>query len=146
MILLATRVRKKPGRHGVAAAELAMMLPVLMLLLVLAVDFARVFYYYVILTNCAGNAASWAALPAIEQAQSFASLDDAAQADWPSSVTPLPTASETTGTDSEGNAYVAVTLNWTFNTITGYLGGSGTVDLSRTVRARVQPITPNTGP
>jgi len=140
MLLLPARVRKMPERRrGVAAAELAMLLPVLMLLLVLAVDFGRIFYYYVILTNCAGNAATWAALPAIEQAESYANLDAAAQADWPSGVTPLPTTTETTGTDSEGNTYVAVTVSWTFNTITSYLGSSGTVDLSRTVRARVQP-------
>jgi Flp pilus assembly protein TadG len=127
----------------VAAAELAILLPVLTLVLVLGIDFGRVFYYYVILTNCAGNAASWAALPATEQAQSYPTLDAAVQADWPSGVSPPPTATQNTGTDSEGNAYVAVTVSWTFNTITGYLGSAGTVDLTRTVRARVQPITPN---
>ena len=131
-------------RPGVAAAEMALLLPVLTVLLVLGVDFARVFYYYVAVTNCARNGALYAADPLAPTQSRYPSLTAAAQADWPSGVTPLPTVSgPTTGTDGQGNSYVEVTVTWQFNTISSYLGASGNVSLTRTARMRVAPLTPS---
>src|SRR5579864_7443228 len=95
---------RSPSRRGVAAAELAILLPFLGLVLVLGVDFARIYYYYVAVTNCARNGALYAADPLAPTQSPYASLTAAAQADWPSGVTPLPTVTgPTSGTDAESN-------------------------------------------
>ena len=60
---------RRGPRRGAAAAELAVMLPVLTLLLVIAVDIARLFHAYVTITNCARNGAIWASSPTTAQAQ-----------------------------------------------------------------------------
>src|SRR5262245_21793895 len=93
-------------RRGVAAAEMALLLPVLTLLLLMGVDFTRVFYYSVAVSNCARNGALYAADPLAPTQSRYANLTAAAQADWPSGVTPLPTVSgPTSGNDGQGNSY-----------------------------------------
>ena len=42
-------------RRGVAAAEFAITVPVLVLLFVIALDYARIFYVSITLWNCAGR-------------------------------------------------------------------------------------------
>ena len=60
----ATRSRAaRCRRSAVAVVELAVLLPLLMLLFVMTVDFARVFYFSLTLTNCAAQGAS---MPAIQ--------------------------------------------------------------------------------
>jgi hypothetical protein len=114
------------------------------MLLVLGIDFGRVFYYYVTITNCARNGALYAADPTAPSQSAYGSMSAAALADWPSSLTPAPTVTgPVNGTDAEGNSYVEVTVSWTFNTITSYLGSLGTQALSRTARMRVEPLVPN---
>jgi Flp pilus assembly protein TadG len=59
-------MRKVPGarrssRRGAALVELALMLTVLVLLTLVALDFARFAYYYVATSNAAGAAARFAA-------------------------------------------------------------------------------------
>src|SRR5690349_9373587 len=44
-------------RHGTAAVELAVLLPFLAFMFVIGLDFARVFYFSITLTNCARNGA-----------------------------------------------------------------------------------------
>jgi hypothetical protein len=48
----------------------------------------------------------------------------------------------TTGTSSDGNPYVEVTVSHTFTTVTHYPGIPDTVLIQRTVRMRVAPRTP----
>ncbi len=50
-------------RQGGAAAELALMLPVLTFILIVAIDFCRLFYAYNVITNCARNGALWQSGP-----------------------------------------------------------------------------------
>ena len=50
-------------RHAAAAAELAILLPFLAFAFVIAVDWSRIFYYSVIVTNCARNGALYASDP-----------------------------------------------------------------------------------
>src|SRR6516162_4869394 len=58
---------KRPGfragrrRRALACTELALLLPFLGFLFVVAVDFARIFYYVVTLNNCCRNGAYYAA-------------------------------------------------------------------------------------
>ncbi len=53
-------VRQRKRGRAAAVVELALLLPFLMLLLVLAVDYARMFYFGVTVENCARNGAYFA--------------------------------------------------------------------------------------
>src|SRR5262245_48086504 len=91
------------GRRGATAVEMALLVPVLTLLLILGVDFARAFYFYVTITNCARNGALYAADPTSPSQSHYASLSAAALADWPSGLSPNPTVTgPVTGKDAEG--------------------------------------------
>jgi Flp pilus assembly protein TadG len=124
-------------RDGAAAAELAILLPFLAFVFVIGVDWARVFYYSQVIENCARNGAMYAADPKAPANNLYANVTAAALADA-SDLSPAPTVSSTTGTDADGNGYVAVTVNWTFKTLTNYPGDSN-VSLSRTVKMRQAP-------
>ena len=130
---------RPPGdrRHGVAAVELAALLPFIAFLFAVTVDFARIFYYTQVVENCARNGAVYASN--VSSAQSpYANLTAAAQADA-AGLTPQPSVSSASGTDAAGNAYVQVTVSWTFRTITAFPGIPSSVNISRTVQMRVAP-------
>lgn len=132
--------RKQRARRGLAAVELAVLLPVIMFLLLLAIDFCRIFYF----ANCVENAARQGALYASDSVEaaksSYTSVTAAVQGE--SNLSPAPSVSTANGTDSAGNACVDVTVTWTFNTVASFPGIPATWDLSRTVRARVAPLAP----
>ena len=130
-------------RHGVAVVELAVLLPLLVFLFLLAIDFARVFYFSVTLTNCARAGAFYASDPTTADESPFASAEAAALADA-TNLTPQPTISSTSGTDSLGRRYVSVTANYSFQTITGFPGIPNVVPLQRTVTMFVSAASPNT--
>jgi Flp pilus assembly protein TadG len=143
------RRNDRASRTGVAAAELALLLSVLLLLMVAVVDFARVAYAYTTLGTCAENGALWACEPTKVQQQSpYASATAAAQADA-SNLSPLPTVDalqySTTyngtysGTKPTGDGYVKVTVHWTFTTLVSWPGIPQTTNLSRTVTMRLLP-------
>jgi Flp pilus assembly protein TadG len=136
-------------RRGMAATELALLAVPLTFLLVAAVDFGRLFYSYVTITNCARNGAIYASSSSTTQAQSpYANVTAAAQADA-SNLSPLPTvdtpqySSTYNGTYSttkpSGDGYVQVTVHWTFSTIARYPGIPQTMNLQRTVTMRLLP-------
>ncbi len=134
---------KAPGsrRPAVAAVELALLLPFLAFLLVVAVDYARVFYYSLTITNCARNGALYGCDPVTAQQSAYTSVEEAALADA-SNLQPTPTVSSKTVPDAGGDQ-IEVTVNYTFNTITKYPGVPNTLDLSRTVRMRMVQTLPN---
>src|SRR5436190_10912754 len=111
----------KRNRRGAAVVELAVLLPLLVFLFVVAVDFARIFYYSVTLTNCARAGAMYASDPTTSAESPFASTQAAALADA-TNLTPAPTISTTSGVDAAGRPYVEVTAAYTFRTITGLPG------------------------
>lgn len=124
-------------RRGVAAVELAVLLPLLVFLFVIAVDFARIFYYSQTIENCARNGAIYASN--LTSAQSpYSSIQDAALADA-GDLNPQPTVTSTNGTDASGNPYVEVTVSWQFQSVTNFPGIPNTVNLTRTVQMRVAP-------
>ena len=131
---------RKP-RLGVAAVELALLLPFLVLIFVLAVDFARVFYCSLIVSNCARAGAIYASDPASALDSPFASLQAAALADA-ANLSPQPTVTSIQGTDALGQQYVEVSVSYPFKTISGYLGSAGNVQLKRTVRSAIAPTVP----
>jgi Flp pilus assembly protein TadG len=112
--------------------------PFLTFLFVIAVDFARIFYFSQIIENCARQGALYASDPKAPANNRYASVSDAALADA-SDLSPQPTVSSSTGTDTAGNPYVAVTVTWQFQSITNFPAVPNNVTLSRTVQMRVAP-------
>jgi Flp pilus assembly protein TadG len=106
------------------------------------VDFARVFYFSVTLTNCARAGALYASDPTTNGESPYANTQEAALADA-SNLTPAPTVTSVTGTDATGRPYVEVTAAYTFRTITGFPGVPNQVNLTRTVRMNISASTPN---
>jgi Flp pilus assembly protein TadG len=129
-------------RHGAAAVELALLLPVLAFLLVISVDFARLFYPFVTITNCARNGAMWMCDPVAQSTSKYATVDAAARADATNLDPSLLTISSDSGIGSDGNPYVEVTATYQFPMITTFLGFSAQT-LSRKVRMRTAQATPN---
>jgi len=135
-------------RRGAAAAELAVLLPWLVFVVIVAIDFCRLFFHYSIITNAARNGALWASDPlangTVPSQSPYATVQDAALADA-NNLNPALTAANVTSsteTDKQGNATVRVTVQYQFNMMSTYLGFSN-VNLSRTVWMRVAPVTPN---
>jgi Flp pilus assembly protein TadG len=129
------------NRPGAATVELAVLLPILAFLFVIAVDYGRVFYYSLTIENCARNGALYASDPFAPSQSPYASVNDAALADA-SNLQPPPTITSINGTDTSGNAYVEVTVSWTFASLTNFPGVPGSTNISRTVRMRPAPVTP----
>jgi Flp pilus assembly protein TadG len=123
------------------ASEFALVLPFLAVLLLVAVDFTRVFVLSLTLADCARNGALYAADPLRVSESPYTSTSDAALAgvcSWK----PAPGVSSTSGVDSNG-AYVEVTVSFTFKTLIRYPHVPSPINLSRTVRVGVMPSTPN---
>ena len=129
-------------RRGAAIVELAVLLPLLVFLFVIAVDFARVFYYSVTLTNCARAGALYASDPTTNAESPYASTQAAALADA-SNLAPAPTVTSVTGVDAAGRPYVEVTAAYPFRTITGFPGVPNQVNLTRKVRMNISASVPN---
>ena len=152
--------RQHRARRAAAAVEFAVVAPFLVFMFVIAVDWARVFYYSIAVTNCARNGALY-----LSQEQSAKTttapytdsglvnlyvnsktpLSDAALADAPN-LTPTPTVNSATGSDTYG-PYVEVTVSYPFQTVThfsvsDFLVPSST-NVTRTVRMYVPPESPN---
>jgi hypothetical protein len=116
------------------------MLPFLTFVCMAAVDYSRVIYALVTMTNCARSGAIWASNPALQASAPYANAQAAALADA-STMSPQPTA----GTpvpyiDTSGNSVVSMTVTYTFRTIIAFPGIPSSVNLSRTV---VMPMAPS---
>jgi Flp pilus assembly protein TadG len=142
------RCHGRSGRRRRAAAlvELAVFLPLLIFIFLIAVDFARVFYYWVTIENCARNGATYASLQPINDGWEINSslvqnTQQAAIADGSSLNPPLTTSdvTVTNATDADGNAVVQVTVNYTFNTIAHIWGIPSTINLTRMAQMRIAP-------
>ncbi len=128
------------GRRAAAATELAVLLPFLALVFVAGLDFARVFYHALTITNCARNGAVYASADPTHAADS-AGIQAAALVDA-SNLSPSPNVTSSTGTDADGNPTVQVTVTYDFQMLTEFLPTGGTFHLSRTVEMRVAPVLP----
>jgi Flp pilus assembly protein TadG len=127
------------SRRGVAALELAVLLPFLLFIFVAAVDFGRIFYYEIAVTNCARSGALYASTDATHAANTQG-IQTAALAEAPELRSVL-SVSSTTGTDSAGNPFVAVKVSYPFQTISNFPGIPTSATVSRTVQMRVNPNT-----
>jgi Flp pilus assembly protein TadG len=129
-------------RRGAAAVELAILLAPLTLLVLVAIDFARVYFSTMTLLNCARNGALYASDPV--GVSKYANVNDATTADGTSLQNPSLTSANVTSTlGNDGtNPYVDVSVSYKFPMATGYLGFTE-IDLQPKVRMRVAPIVPN---
>lgn len=132
------RVRSRQ-RRGSAAVELALVLPLLVMSFLFTVDFARLYYHYCIVTNCARNGALYASDPTAAPESPYADVRAAALADA-SDLAPTPTVTSGSGINS---SYVQVTVVYPFPTILSYPGLSNPINITRTVQMRIAPATPN---
>ena len=128
-------------RRGIAATELALFLPLLCVLFVITVDYARVFYYTMAVTNCARDGALYGSQNPTTANDtsgiSAAATRDAADLD-------VNSVNVSSTTDSATNpTYVTVTVTYPFTTITNFPGITSNTTLSRSVRMTVTPLTPN---
>ncbi len=128
-------------RRGAAAVELAVLLPFLSLLFVIAIDWSRLFYASVVVDNCARNGAVYASDPYAQAQSPYVSISAAALADAPD-LSPQPTITSASGVDGNGRSYVDCTVTYTFNTLTNFPGVPRSTVIARTVRAYQAPRLP----
>ena len=138
------RFRAPASRRALAAVELPVLLPFLASLFVIGVDFARVFYCAITVTNAARNGACYGSQDGTHAADT-AGIQAAALADT-ANLSPAPSVSSTTATDADGNPCVQVTVTYTFHSITCFPGVPASVNLTRTVQMRTAPTVPTDFP
>ncbi len=125
------------ARRAVAVLELAFVLPLLLIIFVAAVDFARVFYNAQIITDCARTAALFSANPDLADKTEYESAAALALA-CVSDLTPQPTITITRGKDSLSQEYFEATVSQDFELIFPMTFKSQYV-ITRTARARLYP-------
>ncbi|MCH8025659.1 MAG: pilus assembly protein [Chloroflexi bacterium] len=137
---LRTSLRRFFGdKRGQSLVEFGLMLPILVLLVLGAIDFGRVYFAYISVTNGARNGADYASLGSAA-ADDLDGIRAAAVADTSDLVNISPTnpsVSSASGTDSQGRLYSDVTVSYTFTTIFPWPGLPSSINVERTVRARV---------
>lgn len=129
------------ARWAAVAIEFAIVVPLLAFVAVVAVDFARVFYFTMTLWNCARQGALYGSDALAAQHSPYANLTSAALADA-ANLSPPPVISSSTGTDGAGNAVISVTAGGTFSMVAHYPGVGHSFALSRTVQMRITPTLP----
>jgi Flp pilus assembly protein TadG len=126
------RFARSRWHRGTAVVELAVLLPLLVLLFMITIDFARVYYFSLTLANCARAGAFYASDPFTADESPFDSVEEAALSDAPN-LTPQPTITSISGVDGQGRAIVSVTAEYTFRTIGRFPGTPRDFPLRRTV-------------
>jgi hypothetical protein len=125
--------------------------------MVIAIDYARIFYFAVTVQNCARNGAYYASnYPnnnyLYNDIYGYQSLNDAILRDA-GNLTPAPTYTVRYGSSASGpftmteepssGGYVQVTVHWTFHSITKFPGVPATVNLSRSSVMQIAPSMPS---
>jgi Flp pilus assembly protein TadG len=140
-------------REGVATVEFAVLAPFLVLIFVITLDFARVYYYQTVLEQCACNAAiygsnlrsyqetTWVSPYSTSSTPSDDNIQIVATADGACLNPPLTTDQVTVAhaNGSDGNAAVQVTINYTYSTITHFPGFGFSFNLQAKSSMRVAP-------
>lgn len=128
-------------RRAAATVELALVLPMLIALFGMVVDFSRCFRYSLMLAACARNGAMYASDPTIEAKSPFEDVTEAALAGT-DTLAKTPTVTSTQFTDNRGQECVQVTVSYPFDTIVGCPGFQKEFTLSRTAIMRIRSVSP----
>jgi Flp pilus assembly protein TadG len=126
------------SRRGAATVELSIVLPLLLFLFVVTMDYSRVFYASVIVANCARNGALYASDPNVANRSPYETLQQAVEADAADLTQPLSVTSRE-GEDTHGYGWVEVTVTYPFKTVLTYPGVPSHVEIVRTVHMRKLP-------
>ncbi|MCI0376561.1 MAG: pilus assembly protein [Gemmataceae bacterium] len=127
-------------RRGAAVAEMAVIVSLLVYLFVIGVDFARLFYQYQTITNCARSGAIYGTRD--ESAPNdTAGIEKTALADA-KNLSPAPKVTSKTAVDDQGFPCLQVTVEWMYTSVTNFPGVPSSLNLSRTVQMRVIPTAP----
>lgn len=149
----------KKHERGVAAVELAVLLPFLCFLLILTMDYARLFYFGVTVQNCARNGAYYASnYPnnsyIYNDIYGYRTLEEAITADalhlnpgapiysYQVRYDTSENGSFAATTKPTGNCFVKVTVIWQFRSLTNFPGFPASVDVTRSSIMRVAPDMP----
>ncbi len=127
------------GDRGQAIVELALIAPILIILMLGVIDYGRVYFAYVSVTNGARIGADYASSSATRAADT-AGIKAAALGDTTDLLGQSPTNPEVTvvtANDSQGNLYADVTMTYTFSTLFPWPGLPTSINVERTVRSRV---------
>jgi Flp pilus assembly protein TadG len=127
-------------RWGVAAAELAILLPFLLFVLALTVDFCRVYYHAQVVQACAEVGAMYASETVKRNPDTTSSDSDAAiQAAVEEGATLQPPLTANNVSVTVTNNLASVTITYQLNTITSVPGIPSTLTVTRTVKMPVAP-------
>lgn len=133
--------RSRQPREGVAAVEFAILLPLLMFLFGIGVDFARAFYAHLIITNAARNAAHYGCADP-EKAVDTAGIEAVAKKD----TSDLSGVTVESGTyTKDGVEYVWVNVMYPFETITPFSGVASPLTINQRAIMRIEPTEPKPG-
>jgi Flp pilus assembly protein TadG len=149
------------ARRGAAAAEFAVLLPLLAFLTLITVDFGRAIYTSITIDNCVHNAAIYGSQSFDNQNQQWISGDTqywqgpnstaisteqaALMVDGSNLSPPVDSTmiNISSGTDGDGNPVAIVTIQYPFQLLTpGLWALSGPVNLTRMAQMRIAPATP----
>ena len=119
-------------------ANAPVLLPFLIWLVVISVDWARLMYYTITINDCARSGAIWASDAELRMKSRYTTVTAAALAEAPE-LTPTPTVTLQSGT-YEGNPAAIVTVSTRFQTITDFPGVPSSDTITRTVRMRIAPM------
>jgi Flp pilus assembly protein TadG len=131
--------QKQPSqsRLGAATVELALVIPVFLLLFAAIVDFSRIFRHDLLLAHAARSGALYGSDPRILDKAPWETVEQAALAGC-TSLKPTPSITVTYGPDSTGGQYVEVQASAPFTSVMGLPGLSRTTVITRKARMRVR--------
>lgn len=134
------------GRHGVAVVELAVILPLLVFLALIATDYARVFHFSQIVSDCARNGAMYASNVETAKDSPYVSAEEAAKANAPAWMRDKLTVTVKTQSRSfsSGNLNtVTVTVSYPFTTVTNFPWIPRQTTISKSVEMVEVPAVPD---
>jgi Flp pilus assembly protein TadG len=117
--------------------ELALVVPVFLVLFVGIVDFSRVFRHDLLLGHAARAGAIYASDPHVLDRAPWEDVNQAARAGAPN-LHPAPEIVVTYGRDTTDAEYVEVTATSAFSSLTSFPGFPRTVSISRKSRMRIR--------
>jgi Flp pilus assembly protein TadG len=126
-------------RRGAAAAEMALILPFIGLMFVVAVDYCRIYYATQTIWNCAQSAAAYASGTA-RSPSATGNILAAQQAAVADGVTLNPPLQLDNVTVVIGQQTATVTIQYPFSMLTLVLGNDSTVVIERTVTVSLFPV------
>jgi Flp pilus assembly protein TadG len=135
------RLRTRTKRKGAAIVEFAVLLPFLLYLCVVAVDWARLLYFSQCVNDCARSGALWASDEETQRKSRYTTVQAAALAESPG-LSPTPSVTQTNVLNPATNkpVWVSVTVAMQFDTISNFPGVPKSQTISRSVRAKVAPL------